>query len=62
MEIGLKPDIMYNLQKERQASETITHSHFEVLCLISPHNQMHVAASNFKSRLNNLNTLVICIK
>lgn len=62
MEIGQKPGIVYNPQKEKQASEITTHPHFEVLCLISHHNQMHAAASNFKSRLNNLNTLEICIK
>lgn len=62
MEIGLKPGIMYNLQKEKQASEITTHPHFEVLCLVSHHSQMYAAASNFRSRLNNLKTLAICVK
>lgn len=62
MEIGLQPGIMYNLQKEKQASEIITHPPFEVFCLTAHHNQMYAAASDFKSRLNNLNTLAICIK
>lgn len=62
MEIGLKPGIMYNLQKEKQASEITTHPHFEVLCLVSHHSQMYTAASNFRNRLNNLKTLAVCVK
>lgn len=62
MEIGPKPGIMYGVQKEKQISEIITHPHFEVLCLISRHNQKYSAASNFKSRLDNLDTNEVYIK
>lgn len=61
-EIGPKPAATYDVQKGKQTSEIITHPHFEVLCLISHHNQKYSVASNFKSRLENLNTLAVCIK
>lgn len=46
MEIGLKPVIMYSLQKEKQSPKVITHLCFEVLRFISQHRQIYVAASN----------------
>lgn len=62
MEIGPKPGIMHDVQKGKQISEIITHPHFEVLCLISHHNQKYSPASIFKSRLDNLDTIPAYIK
>lgn len=53
---------MYDVQKGKQISQIIIHPHFEVLCLISHHNQKYSPASNFKSRLDNLDTIAVYIK